>query len=174
MVKVKTAFMVLLMVSLLGIAGCSNDDGDEGGTTTGAEEAEATADGDETGTSAKAGSEPILIKTHVAPLNARDETFGEVLSGSTIGNAAFCTGGSFIDGPVKPPLGSVERLFRCSDGTLTITFTTTGSGLEQRGDWKVVKGFGRFEGLGGGGQMRAVFESERGEGRETLTGTVTR
>ena len=77
MVKVKSAVTVLLMVFLLGIAACSNDDGDEGGTTAG---------GDETGTSAKEGSEPILIKTHVAPLNARDETVGEVLSGSTIGN----------------------------------------------------------------------------------------
>jgi hypothetical protein len=165
MVKVKTAFTVLLMVFLLGIVACSNDAGDEGGTTAG---------GDETGTSAKEGSEPILIKTHVAPQNARGETSGEVLSGSTIGNSAFCAGGSFIDGPEKPPLGSVERIFRCSDGTLTITFTTTQPGLEQRGDWKVVKGFGRFEGLGGGGQMRAVFESGGGEGRETLTGTVTR
>jgi ABC-type glycerol-3-phosphate transport system substrate-binding protein len=52
MVKVKTAFTVLVMVFLLGIAACSNDDGDEGGTT---------------GTSAKEGSEPILIKTRVAP-----------------------------------------------------------------------------------------------------------
>jgi len=159
MVKVKSAFTVLLMVFLLGIAGCSNDDGDEGGTT---------------GTSAKEGSEPILIKTRVAPQNARGETSGEVLSGSTIGNAAFCAGGNFIDGPEKPPTGSVDRIFRCSGGNLTITFTTTGSDLEQRGDWKVVKGFGRLEGLAGGGQMSAVFESERGEGRETLTGTVTR
>ena len=30
---VKTAFTVLLMVSLLGIAACGDDDGDEGGTT---------------------------------------------------------------------------------------------------------------------------------------------
>jgi hypothetical protein len=93
MVKVKTAFTVLLMVSLLGIAACSEDDGDEGGTTTGAEEAGTTADGDETGTSAKESSEPILIKTHLAPLNARGESFGEVLSGSTIGDSAFCAGG---------------------------------------------------------------------------------
>ena len=160
MVKVKSAVTVLLMVVLLGIAACSNDNGDEGG--------------DETGTSAKKGSEPILIKTRVAPLNARDETVGEVLSGSTIGTSAFCTGGTFIDGPKKPPLDSVDRIFRCSEGNLTITFTTTGSGLEQRGDWKVVKGFGSLEGLGGGGQMSAVFESERGGGQETLTGTVTR
>jgi hypothetical protein len=165
MVKVKGAVTVLLMVFLLGIAACSNDDGGEGGTTAG---------GDETGTSAKEGSEPILIKTHVAALNARDETVGKVLSGSTIGNSAFCTGGTFIDGPKKPPLESVDRIFRCPGGNLTITFTTTGSGLEQRGDWKVVKGFGGLEGLGGGGQMTAVFESERGAGQETLTGTVTR
>ena len=71
MVKVKTALTVLLMVSLLGIAACSDDDGDEGGTTTGAEEAETTAGGDETGTSAKESGEPILIKTHLAPLNAQ-------------------------------------------------------------------------------------------------------
>jgi hypothetical protein len=165
MVKVKSAFTALLMVFLFGIAACSNDDGDEGGTAAG---------GDKTGTSAKESSEPILIKTRVAPLNARDETSGEVLSGSTIGNAAFCTGGSFIDGPKKPPLDSVDRIFRCPDGNLTITFTTTGSGLELRGNWKVVKGFGSLDGLGGGGQMSAVFESGRGEGRETLTGTVTR
>jgi hypothetical protein len=124
--------------------------------------------------SAKESSEPILIKTHVAPLNERDETVGEVPSGSTSGNSAFCTGGTFIDGPKKPPLDSVDRIFRCPDGNLTITFTTTGSDLEQRGDWKVVEGFGSLEGLGGGGQMSAVFESGRGEGRETLTGTVTR
>ena len=66
------------------------------------------------------------------------------------------------------------RRFRCSGGTLTITFTTTQPGLKQSGDWKVVKGLGRFEGLSGGGRMRAVFESKVGEGRETFTGTVTR
>ena len=102
MVKVKTAFTVLLTVSLLGIAACGGDDGDEGGTTTGAEEAGTTAGGDDTGTSAKESREPILIKTHVAPLNARGETVGEVLSGSTIGDSAFCAGGSFIDAPTRP------------------------------------------------------------------------
>jgi hypothetical protein len=174
MVKVKTAFTVLLMVSLLGIAACSDDDGDEGGTTTGAEEAGTTAGGDETGTSAKESGEPILIKTHVAPLNARGETTGEVLSGSTIGDSAFCAGGRFIDGPVKPPLETVVRSFRCSGGTLMITFTTTQPGLKQSGDWKIVKGLVRFEGLSGGGRMRAVFESDSEEGRESFTGTVTR
>jgi hypothetical protein len=173
MVKVKTAFTVLLMVSLLGIAACSDDDGDEGGTTTGAEEAGTTAGGDETESSAKESGEPILIKTHLAPLNARGESTGEVLSGSTIGDSAFCAGGKFIDGPVEPTKRSVMRSFRCPGGTLTITFTSTPPGVKQSSDWKVVKGLVRFEGLSGGGRMRGVLESGGG-GRETFTGTVTR
>ena len=175
MVKVKTPFTVLLMVFLLGIAACSDDDGDEGGTTTGAEEAGTTAGGDETGTSVNESGEPILIKTHLAPLNARGESTGEVLSGSTIGDSAFCAGGKFIDGPVEPTNRSVMRSFRCPGGTLTITFTSTPPGVKQRSDWKVVKGLADFEGLSGGGRMRGVLESEVEEGgRETFTGTVTR
>jgi hypothetical protein len=162
MVKVKTAFAVLLMVSLLGIAACSDDGGDGGGTTTGAEEA---------GTAA-GGGEPILIKTHVAPLNARGETTGKVRAGSTIGDSAFCAGGKFADAPGEPPV--VVRTFRCSGGTLTVTFSPTQPGLKQSSDWEVVKGLGSFEGLSGGGRMRAVFESKAGEGRDTFTGTVTR
>ena len=113
MVKVKAAFTVLLMVSLLGISACSDDDEDESGATTGAEEAGTTAGGDETGTSAEEGGERILIKTRLDPVNARGETTGEVLSGSTIGDSAFCAGGKFLDGPVKPPDRSVVRSFRC-------------------------------------------------------------
>jgi len=176
MVKVKAAFTVLLTVTLLGIAACDDDDGDESGTTTGGEEPGTTAGGDETGTSAKESGEPILIKTHVASSKAGGETppMGEVLSGSTIGDSAFCAGGRFSDGPEKPPLETVVRIFRCPGGTVTITFTTTQPGLKQSGDWKVVKGLVRYKGLSGGGRMRAVFESRRGEGRETFTGTVTR
>ena len=173
MVKVKTAFTVLLMFSLLGLAACGDDDGDEGGTTTGAEETGTTAGRDETGTSAKDG-EPILIKTHLAPLNTRGESTGEVLSGSTIGDSAFCAGGKFLDGAVKPPRRSVLRSFRCPGGTLTITFISTPPGVKQRSDWKVVRGFSRFEGLSGGGRMRGVLESSGEGGRETFTGTVSR
>jgi hypothetical protein len=60
--------------------------------------------GDETGTSGKEGGERILIKTDVAPLNARGETTGEVLSGSTIGDSAFCAEGTFADAPGGPPV----------------------------------------------------------------------
>jgi hypothetical protein len=171
MIKAKTALTVLLTVALLGIAACDGN-GDQGGTTAGADEAGTTAGGDDTGTSAKESGGPILIKTHVAPPNARGETTGEVRSGSTIGDSAFCAGGKFADAPGEPPV--VVRTFRCSGGTLTITFSPTQSGLKQSSDWEVVKGLGSFEGLGGGGRMRAVFESKVGEGRDTFTGTVTR
>ena len=158
MVKVKTAFTVVLMASL-GIAACGDDD-DEGGTTAPAPQRH----------------EPILIRTHLAPVNAEGETTGEVLSGSRIGDSAFCAGGSFADAAGEPPIESVVRTFRCDGGTLTIRFDVTPPGVPQRGDWKVVKGLAGFEGLIGGGRMRAVSESESGsgEGREVFTGTVTR
>ena len=174
MVTVKTASSALLMISVLGLAACGDDDGD-GGTTTGAEETGTTAGRDETGTSAKDGGEPILIKTHLAPLNARGESTGEVLSGSTIGDSAFCAGGTFTDAPTpEPNPQTLVRSFRCPGGVLTITFSTTQPGLKQSGDWKVVKGLARFEGLSGGGRMRGVLESGGGEARETFNGTVTR
>jgi hypothetical protein len=164
-VKIKTAFTALMMVSLLGITAC--DDDDDGGGGGGATE---------TTTGATASGEPILIKTHVASAKGTGETppTGEVASGSTIGDSAFCAGGSFSDGPERPPLETVVRIFRCPGGTLTIRFTTTQPGLKQSGEWKVVKGLREFEGLHGGGRMKAVFESEAGKGRETFTGTVTR
>ena len=174
MLAVKAAFSVLLTVSLLGIAACGDDDRDEGGTTTGAEEAETAAGGDENETSANESGEPIRIRTHLAPLNAEGESTGEVLSGSTIGDSAFCAGGKFLDSAVQEPSRSVLRSFRCPGGTLTITFTSTPPEVEQRSDWKVVMGVGRFEGLSGGGRMRGVLDSKRGGGRETFTGTVTR
>jgi hypothetical protein len=163
MVRTKTTLMVLLMVSLLGIAACDDDD-DEGGATTGAGEAATTA---------KDGGERIIIKTRLAPVNASGETTGEVLSGSTIGDSAFCAGGRF--GERKEP-GSelVTRTFRCSGGTLTITFTSTPPDVEQRSDWEVVKGLADFEGLTGGGRMVGVQKSSDGKAREVFTGAVTR
>ena len=173
MLAVKAAFSVLLTVSLLGIAACGDDDGDEGGTTTGAEEAETAAGGDENETSADESGEAIRIRTHLAPLNAEGESTGEVLSGSTIGDSAFCAGGKFADAPGEPPV--VVRTFRCPGGTLTITFSPKpDQALKQSSDWEVVKGLRSFDGLSGGGRMRALFESNGDEGRETFAGTVTR
>jgi len=61
---VKTAFTVLLMVSLLGIAACSDNGADEGGTT-------ASPDVETTSPTAAESNEPILIKTHLLPPTRR-------------------------------------------------------------------------------------------------------
>jgi len=178
MVRIKTAFAVLVMASLLGLSACGDDAGDESGKTA-SPDAEATPttaspDAEATPTTAAESNEPILIKTHLAPPNARGKMSGEVLSGSTIGDSAFCARGTFIDGPVVIPSRLVLRSFRCPGGTLTITFTTTPPGVKQTSDWKVGNGLGRFEGLRGGGRMGGVLESGGRVGRETFTGTVTR
>jgi hypothetical protein len=152
------------VVTALGLAACGDDDGDGGGTTAG---------GDETGTTAKEGGEAILIRTHLAPLKDPEEmTTGDVLPASTIGDSAFCPGGTFRDAATEPGSEVVTRAFRCPDGSLTITFNATGSSQKQSGDWEVVRGSGGLEGLSGGGRMKAVFESS-GAGRETFTGSVT-
>lgn len=178
MVDSKGAKMWLaLAVTAIGLAACGDDDGDEDGTVTGAQEAGTTAGGDETGTTAEAGGDPILIKTHVVFLedpSAKVETMGEVLPGSTIGGSAFCAGGRFSDRHGEPPLGLVVKTFSCPGGRLTITFSPTEPSLKQSSDWEVVNGSGRFEGHSGGGRMTAVFESKGGAGRETFTGTITR
>jgi hypothetical protein len=166
-----------LAVMAIGLAACGDDDGDEGGTTAGGDENGTTAGGDESGTTAAEGGEEILIKTHVAFLaNPKDDTVtvGEVLPGSTIGDSAFCAGGRFGDRHGEPPLGLVVKTFRCPYGRLTITFSPTQHSLTQSSDWEIVNGSDRFEGLSGGGRMKAEFESKAGEGRDTFTGTVAR
>jgi len=166
---VKTALAILLTASVVGIAACGDTDadGDAGGAT-------ATADVEATSTTAAESNEAILIKTRLFAPDAQGKTSGEVVSGSTLGDSAFCAGGKFVDGPVQIPERSVLRSFRCPGGSLSITFTSTPPDVAQRSDWKVVNGVGRFEGLGGGGRMRGVLDSGGEGGRETFTGTVTR
>ena len=161
--RIKRWLPLVLAFTAIGLAACGDDDG----TGTG-----------ETGTTAEGGKEPILIKTHLTFLKeptAKVGAIGEVLPGSKIGGSAFCAGGKFSDGPGEPPLGSVVKTFRCPGGHLTITFSPTEpNDLKQSADWEVVSGSGRYEGLSGGGRMRAMFESTSREGRETFTGMVTR
>jgi hypothetical protein len=163
---VKLWLVLAVVITSLGLAACGDDDDDGGGgETTSAEKVETTA---------QEGGEAVVIRTHVVALeNPDDATTGEVLAKSTIGDSAFCSGGTFRDAAVEAGSDQVTRLFRCSDGSLTITFTSTPPDVEQRSDWKVESGSGAFEGLSGGGQMEAVSESSTGEARETFTGTVT-
>lgn len=120
--------------------------------------------------------EPIKIKTHLS------FPTGDVLRGSSIGDEAFCPGGSFRD---RESGASVTKTISCSDGRLTIRFNPRypqgdpDAGRTQRSAWTIVTGSGRFEGARGHGTMVVRFEKisasgEFDEGRETFTGTVTR
>ena len=154
----RAAIAILLIVCALAIAACGDTD----------------AGGDEGGTTVAESNEPILIRTRLFAPDGQGKASGKVLSGSTIGDSAFCARGKFVDGPVQVPERSVLRSFRCPGGNLSITFSSTPPGVEQRSDWKVVNGVGRFEEAGGGGRMKGELDSGGGGGRETFTGTVTR
>ena len=143
---------VPLAVTAIGIAGCGEDGGDN---------ARASANSAEDG-------EAILIKTRLTV------PVGEVLRGSSIGDAAFCPGGRFRD-EQGSGVGTILKTFRCPKGRLTITFSPVGDGscTRQRSSWRIVGGSGLYEGLRGHGRMTVEFGREaRGEGRETFTGTV--
>ena len=163
MTKVKTAFTGLLMVALLGIAACGDDDGDEVRTVT----VETPAEG------APATGDAILIKTRIT---SAEKHTGEVLDGSVIGESAFCPGGKTKGGSAG---AEITATFQCPDGRLTVSYSPTQRWLVQSSEWEVVSGTGSFKGLQGGGWMVARFVSEdpavaHPDDGETFTGTVTR
>jgi hypothetical protein len=156
-----------LTLATVGLGACGDDDGDENGAaTTPGVDTDLPADSGE-------GSEEIVIKTDLTIPT------GEVLEGSSIGDTPFCPGGTFRDqrgsaDPSVPPFGSVDRTFRCPDGSLRIGFTPgVPQGRTQTGPWRAVSGTGALEGLQGNGQMEVKFEpGSDTKGRETFTGTV--
>jgi hypothetical protein len=159
--RVKTAFAVLLVVSLLGIAACGDDDGGVVRTVT--VETPAEAEEGPSGIGA-----PILIETRISDPRKH---VGEVLDGSVIGESAFCPGGKTRGGSTG---GLITATFECPGGRLTVSFSPTQRSLVQSSDWKVVSASGDFKGLDGGGWMVANFGGDDPEkGGETFTGTVT-
>lgn len=146
-----------LVVAAIGLAACGGDNGGEVRTVTvAAVEQDTTATGD-----------AILIETRIT--NAKAHT-GEVLSGSLIGESAFCPGGKTSGGSEGAVITST---FRCADGSLIVRYSPIQHSLVQGAPWEVVSGTGSYEDLRGGGSMVARFGSkDPDEGRETFTGTV--
>ena len=163
MVKVKTAFTVLLMVSLLGIAACGDDNGGEVRTVT----VDTPAGTEELPSGI---GDAILIETRVPDPRKHS---GEVLDGSVIGESAFCPGGKTRGGSTG---AKITATFHCPRGRLTVSYSPTQRSLVQSSEWEIVSGTGSFKGLRGGGWMVANFGSEDQpeKGGETFTGTVTR
>jgi hypothetical protein len=150
-----------LAVAAIGLAACGEDNGGEVRTVT---ETATVADQNDPVT-----GDAILIETRIS--DAVHHT-GEVLSGSFIGESAFCPGGKTSGGGGDVEgFASVITTFRCPDGHLTIRYSPLQPSAVQSAVWDVVSGTGSYKGLRGGGSMVAKF-GKRQSGRETFTGTV--
>jgi hypothetical protein len=131
------------------------------------------------GSATSAGAAPvrqkILIKTD-AELVGNVDT-GRVLTGSTLGDAPFCPGGTWTGGHGNLDDNWLDKNIKCPDGTLRIGFDPrTSKGRTDSGPWKVISGTGAFEAMRGSGQMKMKFGpgEQPTEGHETFTGTVVR
>jgi hypothetical protein len=158
--------VVFVLVGALSVGGCGGDD----------DAAETNVD-----SATAPRGESIVIRTRklvaLEPGTLPIAT-GEVLEGSTLGDAPFCAGGTVVDshGSSDPTVILIIETITCPDGTVKLRVEPDLSpGLNQTGSWTVVSGTGTFERLRGSGQMKAVYDPDPNlPARGTLTGTVTR
>src|SRR4051794_68851 len=103
---------VAVAVAAMSLAAC----GDDGS----AENAVATTRGttSEDSTDRAPGRQKLTIKAHANLQDVVDK--GEVLSGSSLGDAPFCRGGKFTGGHANT---MIFRTFFCADGSLELGFT---------------------------------------------------
>src|SRR3954454_23839556 len=115
--------VALALVTAVGITACGGGAGDDGRHTASSP----------TNSAARETPEPILIKTRVKVPN------GRIVDGSTVGDIAFCPGGTVIDKHGTPDIGLVERTVTCQDGTLRIGFDPQQPvGNTQSGPWRII------------------------------------
>ena len=157
--------LVLVLMGALSLGACGGDD-DAAETSV----ASATAPR----------GEPIVIRTRkLVALEPGTEPIatGEVLEGSTLGDAPFCARGTVRDshGSSDPTVILIIETITCPDGTMKLRVEPDLSpGLNQTGSWTIVSGTGAFERLRGSGQMKAVYDADpKLPAHGTLTGTVT-
>jgi hypothetical protein len=156
--------VALTLVTAVGITACGGGAGDDGRHTASSP----------TNSAALGTPEPILIKTRV------NIPTGRILDGSTIGDFAFCPGGTVIDKHGTSEIGLVDRTVTCHDGTLRIGFDPHQPvGNTQSGPWRIISGTGAYEGWHGSGTETITYDaSDTGahptRGRERYTGTVTK
>src|SRR3954452_6480391 len=153
---------VAMTVAAASLGAC----GDDGGAANGAATTRGTTS--KCSTDGAPRSQKIVIKAHADLQDVIDK--GEVLSGSSLGGAAFCQGGRFSGGH---DTAMIYRTFKCPDGILRIGFTPgNGTGRTVIGRWKVLSGTGAFKGMKGSGRIQTRFGpgSQPTEAQETLTG----
>jgi len=155
-----------LTVTAAGLAACG--EGDTPGS-------EAQTAGSATSARAAPMRQKILIKTDAKLLGTVDT--GRVLTGSTLGDAPFCPGGTWSGGHGNLDDNWLDKNIKCPDGTLRIGFDPrTSKGRTDSGPWKIISGTGAFKTMRGSGQMKMKFGAgeQPTEGHETFTGTVVR
>ena len=115
--------------------------------------------------------ERIVIRTRIVGFT------GKVLTGSVLGGAAFCPGGTVRHEHGSPDIGfPAINVFSCQAGSLRIGFGPGPDQMDQAvqtSDWRVLDGTGTFAGSTGEGTMRVKFEEgDAAMGHETFTGGV--
>jgi hypothetical protein len=115
--------------------------------------------------------EEVLIKTRIHGFT------GKVLTGSVIGGAAFCPGGTVRHEHGSPDIGfPAINVFSCGAGALRIGFGPGPDQMDhavQTSSWQVLDGTGSFAGATGEGRMRVKFQDQDAAiGHETFTGEV--
>jgi hypothetical protein len=165
-----------IAIAVTSLAACSSGDGNDHRSASGTSPAAPktiTASADPT-TQAEGGGDPILVKTSMNGLAGK----GRVVTGSVLGESAFCARGTVRHDRGDPEIGfPAVNVFLCSDGQLKIGF---GPGPEQMSnsvqtsDWKILEGSGRFAGMTGSGQMIVQWSRKAAseQGYETFTGRV--
>jgi len=161
---IEARLVLAATVAAGGLVACGGDDsGDDGAVTPAETSTQAPS------TPALIGGDAILIETRVT--DARSHTV-ELLSGSVIGESAFCPGGT-VSGSSEG--ATITTTFDCPGGSLDVEYRPRQMSLVQSSSWEVVSGTGTFEGLPGGGRMVAAFDGDDPDvGREVFTGTVGR
>ncbi len=172
----RAARSVVIAIAVTSLAACSSGHSDvrraDSGTSPAASKP-TKANSDPT-TPAEGGGDPILVKTSMNGLTGR----GKVVTGSVLGESAFCAHGTVRHDQGSPEIGfPAVNVFSCPGGQLKIGF---GPGPEQMSnsvqtsDWKVLEGSGRFTGMTGSGQMIVQWSEKAGseKGHETFTGRV--
>jgi hypothetical protein len=158
------AVTVALTAAAVGLAACGDDEGDKGSAT-----------------ASKKTREAIVIERRVKILPKKPGSpadTGKVLSGSKIGDSAFCPGGT-SSGVDPGPTGAWAHIvnYRCPDGRLKLGFNNEPPDQNRvnRGDWAVISGTGSFEGATGSGRLKVQWDDDSyRRGTETYTGTITR
>jgi hypothetical protein len=155
---------VALAAAAVGLAGCGEDDGEK-----------------DSATAIKKTRAAIVIERRVKILPKKPGSpadTGKVLSGSKIGDSAFCPGGNGR-GVDPGSAGAWAHIvnYRCPEGRLKLGFNNKPPDENRvtRGDWAVISGTGSFEGATGSGPLKVQWD-DNGYRRatETYTGTITR